>query len=152
MLFRSPRLESSGSGSRCTDEPPAQSEPRAPPTCRQQLERQTTCGCQQAASSMARQPRRTQGITSAFGRAGSNPRLALRNQACENGDRAQEARGPQPAHGRAVCGQHPTRTKRRFLVTFCRPTKSYPLAAGQRKLLSSANIKSEVTGFRPSPE
>jgi hypothetical protein len=39
--------------------------------------------------------------------------------------------------------------KRRFLVTFCRPTKSYPLAAGQRKLF---NTQMKKAGFQLSLE
>jgi hypothetical protein len=64
------------------------------------------------------------------------------------GDRAQEARGPRMDQGRPFRGRDLWEKKKRFLVTFCRLAKSYPLAAGQRKLL----IESKVTGFPPPPE
>jgi hypothetical protein len=54
-------------------------------------------------------------------------------------------------------GEHSLREeKRRFLVTFCRRTKSYPLAAGQRKLLlfdiKKIEGKELDSGFRRNDE
>jgi hypothetical protein len=55
-------------------------------------------------------------------------------QAQIEGDRAQEARGPRMDQGRPFRGRDLCEKRERFLVTFCRLAKSYPLAAGQRKL------------------
>jgi hypothetical protein len=51
-------------------------------------------------------------------------------QAQIEGDRAQEARGPRMDQGRPFRGRDVREKKKRFLVTFCRLAKSYPLAAG----------------------
>jgi hypothetical protein len=51
-------------------------------------------------------------------------------QAQIDGDRAQEARGPRMDQGRPYRGRNLWEKEKRFLVTFCRLAKSYPLAAG----------------------
>jgi hypothetical protein len=51
-------------------------------------------------------------------------------QAQIEGDRAQEARGPRMDQGCPFADNILREKNKRFLVTFCRSTKSYPLAAG----------------------
>jgi len=56
-------------------------------------------------------------------------------QAQNEGDRAQEARGPCTDQGRPFTDNAVREKKERFLVPFWRLPKRYPLAEGQRKLL-----------------
>ena len=53
-----------------------------------------------------------------------------RAQVQSEGDRAQEARGPCTDQGCPFTDKAVREKKERFLVTFCRLAKSYPLAAG----------------------
>jgi hypothetical protein len=81
-------------------------------------------------------------------------------QAQIEGDRAQEARGPRMDQGRPFRGRDVREKKERFLVTFCRLAKSYPLAAGQRKPLiieeqshwipASAGMTINIKGWIPA--
>jgi hypothetical protein len=71
-------------------------------------------------------------------------------EVCYDGDRAQEARGSRTDQGCPIANRGLGEKRKRFLVTFCRLAKSYPLLAAEAFALKAT--KRKVAGFPLSRE